>query len=42
MAIVIYHQILDLQTQCQQAYNEKMFMSVAKRKIKRTQKRLLK
>ena len=34
----IYQQILDLQTQCQQAYNEKMFMSLQREKLKEPEK----
>ena len=34
----IYQQILDLQTQCQLAYNEKMFMSLQKEKLKEPEK----
>ena len=34
----IYQQILDLQTKCQQAYNEKMFMSLQREKLKEPEK----
>ena len=34
----LYQQVLDLQTQCQQAYNEKMFMSIQKEKLKEPEK----
>tara|TARA_B100000902_G_scaffold34893_1_gene41922 strand:- start:33397 stop:33732 length:336 start_codon:yes stop_codon:yes gene_type:complete len=34
----LYQQVLDLQTQCQMAYNEKMFMSLQKEKLKEPEK----
>ena len=34
----LYQQVLDLQTQCQQAYNEKKFMSIQKQKSKEPEK----
>lgn len=34
----LYQQVLDLQTQCQMAYNERMFMTLHKEKLKEPEK----